>query len=91
MAWLWLNLTLGALFAAAIIGVPLWLVLNRPDRAPEPGDQPSWWRSRAVAGAAVPAGRGQRAQRTPGSGLSPSPDVSPRRPSGRLALDGNRR
>ena len=51
MGWLWLNLTLGALFAAAIIGVPLWLVLTRPDRAPEPADQPGWWRSRAVPGA----------------------------------------
>jgi hypothetical protein len=91
MAWLWLNLTLGILFAAAIIGVPLWLVLTRPDRVPEPADQPSWWRSRAVAGAAAPAGLGQRAQRTPRSGLSPSLGMSPGRPAGRLALDGNRR
>ncbi|HLX49012.1 MAG TPA: hypothetical protein VKS82_11825 [Streptosporangiaceae bacterium] len=91
MAWLWLNLTLGALFAAAIIGVPLWLVLTRPDRAPEPADQPGWWRSRVVADAAAAAGRGQRAQRTHRSGLLPSPGTSPSRPAGRLALDGNRR
>jgi hypothetical protein len=91
MVWLWLNLTLGALFVAAIVGVPLWLVLKRPDRTPEYADQPAWWRSRAVAGAAVPAGRGQRAQRTSRPGLSPSPGTSPSRRTGRLALDGNRR
>jgi hypothetical protein len=91
MAWLWLNLTLGTLFAAAIIGVPLWLVLTRPDRAPEPAEQPSWWRSRAVAGAVAPAGRGQRGTAHTRSGLSPSPGMSPRRPAGRLAVDGNRR
>ena len=91
MGWLWLNATLGAPFAAAVIGVPLWLVLTRPDRAPEPATQPGWRRSRAVAGATAPAGRGHRAQRTPGSGLSSGPDTSPRRPAGRLALDGNRR
>jgi hypothetical protein len=91
MIWLWLNLTLGALFAAAIIGVPLGLVLTRPDDAPEPSGQPGWWRSRAVAGAAAPAGRGQRSQRTHRSGPYPSPGTSPSRPAGRLAADGSRR
>jgi hypothetical protein len=33
-AWLWVNFSLAALFVLAIVGVPLWLVLRRPDTAP---------------------------------------------------------
>jgi hypothetical protein len=29
--WLWLNIFWGALFVLAIVGVPLWLVIARPD------------------------------------------------------------
>jgi hypothetical protein len=35
-AWLWVNLALGALFVAAIVGVPLWLVIARPDTGSSP-------------------------------------------------------
>ena len=29
--WLWANLGLGAVFVLAIVGIPLWMVLRRPD------------------------------------------------------------
>jgi len=38
MAWLWLNLSLGALFVLAIVAIPLWLVLRRPDTGPKPAE-----------------------------------------------------
>jgi hypothetical protein len=33
--WLWLNILWGALFVLAIVGVPLWLVIARPDAGPQ--------------------------------------------------------
>ena len=33
--WLWLNILWGALFVLAIVGVPLWLVITRPDAGPQ--------------------------------------------------------
>ncbi len=36
-SWFWLNVPLMAVFFLATAGIPLWLVLKRPDRAP--GDQ----------------------------------------------------
>ncbi len=33
--WLWVNLSLGALFVLAIVGIPLWMVLRRPDIGPD--------------------------------------------------------
>jgi hypothetical protein len=44
--WLWLNLGLGALFVLAIVGVPLWLVVKRPDGPPALADLPGWRRAR---------------------------------------------
>jgi hypothetical protein len=44
--WLWLNLGLGALFVLAIVGVPLWLVLTRPDTPPARAELPAWRRVR---------------------------------------------
>lgn len=40
--WLWINLGLGALFVMAIVGVPLWLVITRPDTAPIAAELPVW-------------------------------------------------
>ena len=40
--WLWINLSLGALFVLAIVGVPLWLVITRPDTLPTAAELPSW-------------------------------------------------
>jgi hypothetical protein len=34
MTWLLLNIPLMVLFAALWAGIPLWLVLRRPDRKP---------------------------------------------------------
>jgi hypothetical protein len=31
MYWFWLNIPLAAVFVAAWTGIPLWLVLKRPD------------------------------------------------------------
>lgn len=39
--WLWVNLALGALFVLAIVGVPLWLVITRPDTGPDT-TAPAW-------------------------------------------------
>ena len=33
-SWFWLNVPLMAAFFLATAGIPLWLVLKRPDRAP---------------------------------------------------------
>jgi hypothetical protein len=38
--WLWLNVPLMVLFAAAVAGIPLWLVLRRPDFGPEAASRP---------------------------------------------------
>ena len=40
MNWLWLNIPLMVLFAAAVAGIPLWLVLRRPDFGPEAASRP---------------------------------------------------
>jgi len=37
--WLWLNISLMAVFFLAVAGIPLWLVLRRPDFAGVPADQ----------------------------------------------------
>jgi hypothetical protein len=34
-SWFWLNIPLAALFFLAICGIPVWLVLRRPDTAPD--------------------------------------------------------
>jgi hypothetical protein len=39
MNWLWLNIPLMAVFFLAVAGIPLWLVLRRPDFADAPADQ----------------------------------------------------
>jgi hypothetical protein len=37
--WLWLNIPLMAVFFLAVAGIPLWLVLRRPEFAAAPADQ----------------------------------------------------
>ena len=41
MNWFWLNVPLMAVFFLAVAGIPLWLVLKRPDFAAAPADQGS--------------------------------------------------
>jgi hypothetical protein len=36
MSWFWLNVPLMIVFFLATAGIPLWLVLRHPDRAPAP-------------------------------------------------------
>jgi hypothetical protein len=36
MSWLWLNIPLMAAFSLAVAGVPMWLVLRRPEPEPVP-------------------------------------------------------
>jgi hypothetical protein len=50
MAWIWLNLLLGALFVLAIVGIPLWLVITRPDTGPKPAEVAAWHRWRTAFG-----------------------------------------
>jgi hypothetical protein len=34
MSWFWMNVPVEIVFLAAWIGIPMWLVLRHPDRAP---------------------------------------------------------
>jgi hypothetical protein len=38
--WFWLNVPACILFFLAFTGVPMWLVLTRPDKAPIPDGGP---------------------------------------------------
>ena len=56
MNWLWINLALGAFFVLAIVGIPLWIVIARPDTGPPAGPRPAPARRQASARpAAAPA------------------------------------
>jgi hypothetical protein len=50
MAWIWVNLVIGAVFVLAISGIPLWLVLTRPDTGPKPAELAAWRRWWAAVG-----------------------------------------
>ena len=39
MNWLWLNIALMAVFFLAVAGIPLWLVIRRPDFAAAPAHE----------------------------------------------------
>jgi hypothetical protein len=48
--WMWLNICFGALFVLAVVGVPLWMVMARPDTGPRPAPaSPRRGRSRAAS------------------------------------------
>lgn len=36
MSWFWLNIPLAAVFVAAWVGIPLWMVLRHPSWSSEP-------------------------------------------------------
>ena len=38
--WIWLNLVFGALFVSAVVGIPLWMVIARPDTGPQHASAP---------------------------------------------------
>ena len=39
--WFWLNVPLCALFFVALIGIPLWMVVRRPDERQTPDPRPA--------------------------------------------------
>jgi hypothetical protein len=39
MSWFWLNMPLGAVFFLAVAGIPLGMVLRRPDTRPSAATQ----------------------------------------------------
>lgn len=51
MNWLWLNVPLGSLIFLAVAGIPMWLVIKRPDTRLDPASP----RRAALAAARVPA------------------------------------
>ena len=64
---LWVNVLLAAAFIALWAGIPLWLVLKRPDARPQPA---------AAGGARRPAGaRAARARRLPPRRLGREPPI----------------
>lgn len=77
--WLWINLGLGALFVAAIVGVPLWLVIAHPDTAPTTAELHVWRHTRerlARQAAARRAAAGPRLSRqAPARQWDPAADV----------------
>jgi hypothetical protein len=62
--WLWLNLPLMAVFFVAVAGIPLWLVLRRPDFGPQPAGRPGQMPT-AVAARDAEARVGSAALATP--------------------------
>ena len=54
--FLWINISLMALFFALWVGVPMWMIFKRPDRDPrETRIVPAYLRKRSTAG--MPAQR----------------------------------
>jgi hypothetical protein len=51
MSWIWLNLPLGGLIFLAVAGIPLWMVIRRPDLGP--GRRTAAAPARSVAAVAV--------------------------------------
>jgi hypothetical protein len=64
-SWVWLNICFGALFILAVIGVPLWMVIARPDtgRRPAPASPPLGSRTAASRWPGRPAPSAGRAGR----------------------------
>jgi hypothetical protein len=40
VSWMWVNVPLMVVFFCAVAGIPLWLVLRRPDFGPAPAGRP---------------------------------------------------
>ncbi len=54
MTWIWMNMPLAALFFGLWVGIPLRMVLRRPDAGPDTAAAP--------AARTVPARRAERAE-----------------------------
>lgn len=70
MNWLWLNISLMAAFFLAVAGIPLWLVLRRPDFAAVPADQAGQLPSPIVARYHAPEVRTIRRARVNVAGIT---------------------
>ena len=86
MNWLWLNIPLMAVFSVAVAGIPLWLVLRRPDFGPAHAGRPEEAVPATIAARYVEAG----AHRTPHTARPADADVH-RRVARQYALAGGRR
>jgi hypothetical protein len=87
VSWLWLNIPLMVLFAAAVVGIPLWLVLRRPDFGPEPASRPG--EVPASVGARYAAARSGSAELgSPGAALAGSAERARRAPVRARISDG---
>jgi hypothetical protein len=64
MAWLWLNIGIGAPIFLAIAGIPLWIVIRYPDTGPA-------FETYSVQGGRAPTVRG------PGSPSRPAGHARP--------------
>jgi hypothetical protein len=61
VSWFWINMPLGAVFFAAVAGIPLWLVFRHPDARPAPvAAVDATPQSRPVIVLAPAAGHGRR-------------------------------
>jgi len=49
-AILWMNLSLGVLFVLAIVGIPLWMTIKRPDTAPDFAQAQAYLAAKAAQG-----------------------------------------
>ena len=70
MSWVWLNLPLGGVIFLAIAGIPLWMVIKRPDRGPSYGTVPAGPPATQVRARGAAAGRVQ-------TGAEPVPEPVP--------------
>jgi hypothetical protein len=57
VSWFWMFLPLGAVFFFATAGIPMWLVLARPDFGPEPAGRTGRERAQAAAARQLVASR----------------------------------
>jgi hypothetical protein len=66
--WILLNFAWGALFVVAVVGVPLWLVIARPDTGPQRTPASLLYEQRTSASPLAPARRSPRVAAAAGAG-----------------------
>jgi hypothetical protein len=66
--WILLNFAWGALFVVAVVGIPLWLVITRPDTGPRRAPAPPSYERRRSASSGRPSPRPPRVAAAAGAG-----------------------
>jgi len=66
--WILLNFAWGALFVVAVVGIPLWLVIARPDTGPRRAAAPPSYERRTSASSRQPSPRSPRVAAAAGAG-----------------------